>query len=280
MSKNNIPNIIVNGNNIQLNVNNGNNSMTIINETNIENHIMKENKTPKIVVFTGSGISAESGIPTFRNNNGLWDTFKVEDVCTHKAWKENPEFLVEFYNGLRKKMMEAQPNKAHEAITKLQEVFPDLQIITQNVDDLHERANSKNILHLHGELMKLRSNMNPRSTLVDVDGWEQHYGDKHEDGSNLRPHIVFFDEEVVNMPEANKIAKTADIFIVIGTSLQVYPAAFILDYVSWDAKIYVVDPGEVMLPTNSFIEHIKKPASEGVPELVERIIKEYDTTKE
>lgn len=229
---------------------------------------------PHIVVFTGSGISAESGIPTFRDSDGLWNNFKVTDVCTHSAWVNNPEKLTEFYNDLRRQMLEKEPNAAHLAITKLQEAFPDTEIITQNVDNLHEKAGSKNILHLHGEMTKLRSDINPTAT-VDLEGWEHHYGDKHPDGSNLRPHIVFFDENVVNMPDAYKIAKTANIFIVIGTSLQVYPAAFLLDYVSWDSEIYIVDPGEIQVPSNSYIEHIKKPAGEGVPELVDRLIKKY-----
>lgn len=236
---------------------------------------MEENKKPHIVIFTGSGISAESGIPTFRDSDGLWNNFKVEDVCTHAAWKRDPEGLIAFYNDLRKQMLEKQPNAAHLAITKLQEAFPDTEIVTQNVDDLHERAGNKNILHLHGEMTKLRSNMNPRAKLIPLEGWEQHWGDKHPDGSNLRPHIVFFDEDVVNMPDAFAIAKKADIFIVIGTSLQVYPAAYILDAVSWDAEIYIVDPGEVQLVSNSFIKHIKKNASEGVPELVDELITKY-----
>ena len=231
-----------------------------------------ENKKPHIVVFTGSGISAESGIPTFRDSDGLWNNFKVEEVCTHAAWEANPEKLVAFYNGLRRQMFEKQPNAA---LTKLQEVFPDTEIITQNVDDLHERAGNKNILHLHGEMTKLRSNMNPRSELIPLEGWEQHWGDKHPDGSNLRPHIVFFDEDVPNMPLAFEKAKKADIFIVIGTSLKVYPAAFILDSVSYDSEIYIIDPGDIELVSNSYIEHIKKPASEGVVELVDRLIEKY-----
>jgi len=235
---------------------------------------MEESKKPHIVVFTGSGISAESGIPTFRGNDGLWNNYDIDSVCTHKAWESNPEFLIKFYNDLRHQMSEKQPNAAHYAITRLQEAFPDLQIITQNVDDLHERAGSKNILHLHGEINKLRSSLNPKAELADFTD-EYKWGDKHADGSRLRPHIVFFQEDVPNMPDAYKIVKTADIFIVIGTSLQVYPAANILDYVSWDAEIYIIDPGYVQMISNSFIEHIEKPASEGVPELVDKLIDKY-----
>jgi len=236
---------------------------------------METNKKPHIVILTGSGISAESGLTTFRDAGGLWEEYKVEDVCTHGAWLTQPEKLVEFYNMIRRKIHEAQPNAAHLAITKLQEAFPDTQIITQNVDDLHERAGSKNILHLHGEINKLRSSLNPKSELVDCYG-DEVYGDKHPDGSRLRPHIVFFGEDVPNMVPAKEIAKTADIFIIVGTSLQVYPAALLKDYVSWDAEIYVVDPGAFEMFTNSYLEHIQKPATEGVPELVDKLINKYN----
>jgi len=235
---------------------------------------MEEGKKPHIVVLSGSGISAESGIPTFRDADGLWEQYRVEDVCTAKAWKENPEFLFKFYDDLRKKVRDVQPNEAHYALTKLQETFPDMDIITQNVDDLHERAGCKNVLHLHGEINKLRSGMNPKSTLVDFTD-ESKWGDRHEDGSRLRPHIVFFGEDVVNIEKASKIAMTADIFIIIGTSLQVYPAAILLEYVSWDSEMYVIDPNKVELCTNSYIEHIEEKASVGVPELVERLLKRY-----
>jgi len=225
----------------------------------------------KIVILTGSGISAESGLTTFRDAGGLWEEYKVEDVCTHEAWEKQPEVLVNFYNMVRRKVNEAQPNAAHLAITKLQETFPDLQIITQNVDDLHERAGSNNSLHLHGEINKLRSSLNPTAELVDCCG-DEVYGDKHPDGSILRPHIVFFGEDVPNMIPAREIAKTANIFIIIGTSLQVYPAAMLKDYVSWDAEIYVVDPGEFETFSNSYLEHIKEPATVGVPLLVDRLL--------
>ena len=145
----------------------------------------------KIVVFTGAGVSAESGLGTFRDSGGIWDTFRIEDVCTPEAWQRNPEKCVEFYNLRRRDALAAEPNDAHYAIAKLQEVFPDTHIITQNIDNLHERAGSKHVLHLHGEITKLRSQKDP-DALVDFDGWEQHYGDLHPDGSILRPHIVFF----------------------------------------------------------------------------------------
>ena len=233
-------------------------------------------KKPKIVIFTGSGISAESGLTTFRDAGGLWDKYKVEDICTHAAWKNNPEKLVEFYNKLRQKVRDAQPNDAHLAITRLQQVFPDVEIITQNVDDLHERAGSTNILHLHGEINKLRSENNIYNDFIDCPG-DEIYGDRHpNDGALLRPHIVFFDEKVPNMIRAKRIARTSEIFIIIGTSLQVYPAASLLEDVSWDAKIYVIDPNEFEQFSNSYLEHIKKPATIGVPELVSRLIEEYN----
>jgi len=233
-----------------------------------------ENKKPKIVILTGSGISAESGLTTFRDAGGLWEEYNVEEVCTKKAWDENPEKLVNFYNMVRQKVYMAQPNAAHLAITKLQNTFPDLEIITQNVDNLHEKAGSKNILHLHGEINKLRSTKNPDAELIDCYGNEV-YGDKHPDGSKLRPHIVFFGEDVPNMIPAKEIVKTADIFIVIGTSLQVYPAASLLEHVPWESEIYIVDPGEFEPFSNSYLEHIQENATSGVPKLVDRLIEKY-----
>lgn len=229
----------------------------------------------KIVVFTGAGVSAESGLGTFRDADGLWEKYRIEDVCTHEAWLRNPELCVEFYNARRKDALAAQPNAAHLAITKLQQAFPDTEIVTQNIDDLHERAGSKSITHLHGEITKLRSENDDIAT-VPLQGWEQHYGDRHPDGSLLRPYIVFFGEAVPYFPVACQIASTADILIVVGTSLNVYPAASLLEYAPETAKIYLVDPGQPEMGRYKYrIEHIKKPASEGVPELVDRLLAEY-----
>ena len=226
----------------------------------------------KIVVFTGAGVSAESGLGTFRGSDGMWDRYRIEDVCTHDAWLNNPQLCVEFYNMRRREALAAQPNAAHYAITRLQEVFPDTQVITQNIDNLHERAGSSNVLHLHGEITKLRSQKNPLDT-VDLAGWEQHYGDLHPDGSILRPHIVFFGEDVPNFPLACEIASEADIMIVVGTSLNVYPAASLLMYAPAHAEIYLVDPNE---PNLSYygdrVGHIQAPATEGVPALVEALV--------
>lgn len=226
----------------------------------------------KIVVFTGAGVSAESGLGTFRDADGLWEKYRIEDVCTHEAWLRNPELCVEFYNARRRDALAAQPNAAHLAITQLQQAFPDTEIITQNIDDLHERAGSRNITHLHGEITKLRSENDDIAT-VPLQGWEQHYGDRHPDGSLLRPYIVFFGEAVPYFPVACQIASTADVLIVVGTSLNVYPAASLLEYAPETAKIYLVDPGQPEMGRYRYrIEHIRKPASQGVPEVVERLM--------
>lgn len=226
----------------------------------------------KIVVFTGAGVSAESGLGTFRDADGLWEKYRIEDVCTHEAWLRNPELCVEFYNARRRDALAAQPNAAHLAIARLQQAFPDTEIITQNIDDLHERAGSHHITHLHGEITKLRSNNNETAT-VPLEGWEQHYGDRHPDGSLLRPYIVFFGEGVPYFPVACEIASKADILVIVGTSLNVYPAASLLNYAPEDAKIYLVDPGKPEMGIYKYrIQHIQKPATEGVPALVDELI--------
>lgn len=229
--------------------------------------------TKKIVVFTGAGISAESGLGTFRDSDGLWEKYSIEEVCTHQAWLRNPQLCVDFYNARRRDTLAAEPNAAHRAITRLQQAYPSLEIVTQNIDNLHERAGSRNITHLHGEITKLRSERDELAT-VDLDGWEQHYGDRHPDGSLLRPYIVFFGEGVPYFSKACEIASTADIFIVIGTSLAVYPAASLLQYVPESARVYVIDPGNIDLSGYPQAVHIRKKASEGVPELVDKLIAE------
>ena len=227
----------------------------------------------KIVVFTGAGISAESGLGTFRDTKGLWNTFRIEDVCTPEAWAKDPQRCVDFYNMRRRDVLAAQPNAAHEAIAKLQAHFPDTIVITQNIDNLHERAGSTNVMHLHGEITKLRSQKNQLDT-VDLEGWEQHYGDKHPDGSILRPYIVFFGEDVPYFPAACEEASKADIMIVVGTSLNVYPAAMLLHYAPENALIYVIDPQTPELGMLArTVMHIPAKASEGVPVLVDELIK-------
>ncbi len=226
----------------------------------------------KIVVFTGAGISAESGLGTFRDSDGLWEKYRVEDICTHEAWERNPQLCVDFYNARRRDALNAQPNAAHLAIARLQQALPQTRIITQNIDDLHERAGCTDVIHLHGEITKLRSSVNETAT-VPLQGWEQHYGDRHPDGSLLRPYIVFFNEGVPYFPVACEIASTADILVVVGTSLNVYPAASLLQYAPSDCPIYFVDPGQPEFGIyRNRITHIRQKATIGVPPLVEQLL--------
>jgi NAD-dependent deacetylase len=224
----------------------------------------------KMIVFTGAGISAESGIATFRASDGLWANYRIEDVCTPQALANNRPDLIEFYNIRRKEVLTKQPNAAHLGLKDLEKDF-DVQIITQNIDDLHERAGSKNVLHLHGEIRKLCSSYDVSQT-IELDGWEQKQDALHADGSLLRPFVVFFGEQVPMLERAIDITATADIFVVIGTSLQVYPAASLLHYVRPDVPIYVIDPN---VPTTSFPKNplhiIQKSATEGVVELIKQI---------
>ncbi len=225
-----------------------------------------------IVIFTGAGVSAESGLGTFRDSDGLWEKYRIEDVCTHEAWLRNPQLCVDFYNARRRDTLSAHPNAAHIALAKLQQAIPGTRIITQNIDDLHERAGSTDVIHLHGEITKLRSENNETAT-VPLEGWEQHYGDRHPDGSLLRPYIVFFGEGVPYFTEACEVASKADMMIVVGTSLNVYPAASLLHYAPSGIPIYVVDPGLPELGIwKDKVTHIHKPASVGVPELVEQLL--------
>ncbi len=225
----------------------------------------------KIVVFTGAGVSAESGISTFRDSNGLWANYRIEDVCTPEALQRNRPQVIEFYNIRRRELLSKSPNDGHRAIVELAKDF-DVQIITQNIDDLHERAAIEAgvpvpIMHLHGELLKLRSSIN-ESAIVPIDGWEQSLDARHEDGSLLRPFVVFFGESVPMIEPAIEIAMQADIFIVVGTSLAVYPAASLLNYVKSSASVYLVDPAQCMISGRD-VHHIQASAAEGLPALVE-----------
>lgn len=232
-----------------------------------------DKKIPNIVVFTGAGVSADSGIATFRDSDGLWCNHSVEEVCTAEAMIYNRKGVIDFYNERRKELLEKKPNAAHIAIAALERHFP-VQVITQNVDDLHERAGSTHITHLHGELTKLRSSRDESAT-VPMEGWKQEYDARHPDGSLLRPFIVFFGESVPNLSKAIEITETADIFIVVGTSLKVYPAASLLQYVRAGVPVYLVDPGTPDIAgVGEPFTFIKKRAAEGVPELVNRLIKE------
>ena len=194
----------------------------------------------KLVVLTGAGISAESGIKTFRDADGLWENHRIEEVATPYAWEQNPKLVLEFYNQRRKQLHEVNPNDAHNALARLEKNF-DVQIITQNVDDLHERAGSTNVLHLHGELKKVRSTADP-SLIFTLDGWELKWGDLCPKGSQLRPHIVWFGEEVPNIIPAAALVRNADIILVIGTSLLVYPAAGLMYNAPDSIPKYLIDP--------------------------------------
>ena len=222
----------------------------------------------KIVVFTGAGMSADSGIATFRDADGLWANYRIEDVCTPEALVRNRALVIDFYNMRRREMLVAQPNAGHLAIAGLERDF-DVEVVTQNVDDLHERAGSTRVTHLHGELRKLRSMRNP-DVIVPIEGWEQPLDATGPDGALLRPHIVFFGEPVPMFERAAEIAAQAEVMVVVGTSLAVYPAASLVRYVRPEVPIYLVDPGN---PDVSGIRNpltiIRKRAAEGIPELVE-----------
>lgn len=222
-----------------------------------------------IVVLTGAGISAESGLQTFRDAGGLWEGYDIMEVATPEGWQKNPGLVLDFYNMRRKQALEAQPNAAHHALVKLAEKHT-VHIITQNVDDLHEKAGSANVLHLHGELFKSRSTAQP-SLVYDVAGWELKLGDRCEKGSQLRPHIVWFGEAVPAMDEAIKIVQHADVLVIVGTSLQVYPAAGLVDYIKPFTELYVIDPN---LPAvnNKHVHLMAQTATVGVPALVEKLL--------
>ena len=224
----------------------------------------------RVVVLTGAGISAESGIRTFRDSGGLWEEHRIEDVASPEGWARDMDMVLNFYNLRRKQLYEAMPNPGHYALVKLEEKF-DVQIITQNIDDLHERAGSKKVLHLHGELKKSRSTVDD-SLIYDIKGWELKRGDKCEKGSQLRPHVVWFGEEVPNIIPASNLSSQADIYIVIGTSLNVYPAAGLLNYVLNNTPKYLIDPNASELNYFSNLTIIKENAGKGVPELVEKLL--------
>ena len=219
------------------------------------------------VVFTGAGISAESGLGTFRDSGGLWDNYKIEDVATPEAFHKNPRLVLEFYNIRRRQLLSATPNDAHYALNKLQENF-NLQIITQNIDDLHERSGSNNVLHLHGKLRQSKSTLDNK--LYEIDGSELVLGDLCPNGGQLRPNVVWFGEAVPMMDKAIEIVKTADIFIIVGTSLNVYPAASLIHYTSNSCQKYIVDPNAA---EENGISAIRQKASVGVPKLVDQILK-------
>ena len=219
-----------------------------------------------IVVFSGAGISAESGLGTFRDSGGLWDNYKIEDVATPDAFKKNPELVLEFYNIRRRQLLNSSPNNAHYALNKLQENY-NLQIITQNIDDLHERSGSKNVLHLHGKLRQSKSTLDNK--LYEIDGSELILGELCPNGAQLRPNVVWFGESVPMMEKAIEIVKKADLFIIIGTSLNVYPAASLIHYTLNSCDKYIIDPNA---DDEEGIKVIRELASVSVPKLVDQIL--------
>lgn len=223
----------------------------------------------KIVVFSGAGMSAESGIKTFRDTGGLWEEYKIEDVATFEAWVKNQDLVLDFYNQRRKQVMEAKPNEAHQLVAELQKNF-EVQVITQNIDDLHERAGSEKVLHLHGEIMKSRSTAK-HDLVYPLKYWEIKAGDVCEVGSQLRPHIVWFGEDVPEMDTATKLTEEADIFITIGTSLNVYPAANLINVVQGHVPKFLVDPGDFNLDYVKNLTIIKATAVEGMKVLFKKI---------
>ena len=222
----------------------------------------------RLVILSGAGMSAESGIRTFRDMNGLWEEYDVMEVASIQAWHKNPELLLRFYNDRRKQMIASQPNQGHLLLAELEKSF-DVTIITQNVDDLHERAGSRSVLHLHGELTKARSTKDP-SLVYLLKNPEMKIGDLCEKGSQLRPHIVWFGEEVPGMENAIELTQAADILCVIGTSLNVYPAAGLINYAPRHIPVFLIDPNP---PTNlpRRIQVIPEKAGKGVAILIERL---------
>jgi len=220
----------------------------------------------KLVVLSGAGISAESGLGTFRGNGGLWEGHRVEDVATPQAFAQNPKMVQDFYNMRRRGVVASKPNFAHTALAELEEHF-DVQIITQNIDDLHERAGSQNILHLHGEILYGCSARNRKIRVLLENGRDIEPNELAPDGALLRPDIVWFGEDVPNMVPAIEMAGKADVFVVVGTSLNVYPAAQLVDYVRGTAQVYVIDPENVPISRSKNVIRIQAPATVGVATL-------------
>lgn len=228
----------------------------------------------KLVVLTGAGISAESGLKTFRDSGGLWENHSIEDVATPEGWRKNPALVLQFYNDRRAKAYDATPNAGHLALAELEKYF-EVNIITQNVDNLHEKAGSTSVLHLHGELTKVRSIKNSH-LITDIGGNAIEIGDLAEDGHQLRPHIVWFGEAVPMIEPATDIAMNADIFMVVGTSLQVYPAAGLINYVNKTVPKFIVDPHIPEASSNyKNISFITETATVGVPQLAEILIRDF-----
>jgi NAD-dependent deacetylase len=224
-----------------------------------------------LVVLSGSGISAESGIPTFRDAGGLWEGYRVEDVATPEAWHKDKALVLEFYNQRRKKALEVKPNRGHEVLVELEEFF-DVTVVTQNVDNLHERAGSSKVIHLHGSLFESRSTLE-ENLVYPITGWELNLGEKCERGSQLRPNIVWFGEAVPLMEKAAYLASICEIFVVVGTSMVVYPAAGLIEYAPPLAPKFIVDPGTPEVRSYPHLTFIQEKASSGMERLKDLLIK-------
>lgn len=231
----------------------------------------------KLVVLTGAGMSAESGISTFRDSGGLWEQYSVEEVATPEGYAANPKLVIDFYNARRKQLLEVVPNRGHKLLAGLERDFK-VTVVTQNVDNLHERAGSTNVIHLHGELTKVTSSRNPNNPRcireLTPEQYEVKMGDLAADGTQLRPFIVWFGEAVPLIEKAVDEVMEADVFVIIGTSLNVYPAAGLLHYVRPGVPVYLIDPKEVAVPANRKVHVIRKGASEGMEELKKMLLKE------
>lgn len=231
----------------------------------------------KLVVLTGAGMSAESGISTFRDSGGLWEQYSVEEVATPEGYAANPKLVIDFYNARRKQLLEVVPNRGHELLAGLERDFK-VTVVTQNVDNLHERAGSTNVIHLHGELTKVTSSRNPNDPRcireLTPEQYEVKMGDLAADGTQLRPFIVWFGEAVPLIEKAVDEVMEADVFVIIGTSLNVYPAAGLLHYIRPGVPVYLIDPKEVAVPANRKVHVIRKGASEGMEELKKMLLKE------
>ncbi|MDN0066278.1 SIR2 family NAD-dependent protein deacylase [Bacteroides gallinaceum] len=231
----------------------------------------------KLVILTGAGMSAESGISTFRDSGGLWEQYPVEQVATPEGYRANPKLVIDFYNARRKELLRVKPNKGHELIASLEPYF-DVTVITQNVDNLHERAGSTRVIHLHGELTKVTSSREPDNPAyireLKPEEYDVKMGELAPDGSQLRPFIVWFGEVVPMIETAIDYAEQADIFVIIGTSLNVYPAAGLLNYVPSRVPVYLIDPKEVTIVSGRKVHVIRKGASEGMEELKNMLLKE------
>ncbi|WP_071147937.1 SIR2 family NAD-dependent protein deacylase [Bacteroides ihuae] len=229
-----------------------------------------------LVILSGAGMSAESGISTFRDAGGLWDKYPVEQVATPEGYQRNPELVIRFYNERRKQLLEVKPNLGHEVLAELEKYF-NVIVITQNVDNLHERAGSSHVVHLHGELTKVCSSYDPNNgdyvKELKAEEYEVKIGDLAGDGSQLRPFIVWFGEAVPEIETAMRYVESADIFVIIGTSMNVYPAAGLLNYVPRSSEVYLIDPKEVLVNSSRSIHVIQKGASEGMTELLSRLCK-------